>query len=126
VIEVIAQLNESPSKPMQLKGEGSKNIEDNDKLIEAHATIKLLKEKNQKLKEKNSTLSQELTSQISELKEDCYHLKKFIKNKLIQGKQLTNMYKRNLSLRSYNKKLSEDVYLAKNMCSNKNLEIFLK
>jgi hypothetical protein len=36
------------------------------------------------------------------------------------------MYKQNLSLRSYNIKLSEDVYLAKNMLSKKNLAIFLK
>jgi hypothetical protein len=43
---------------------------------------------------------------------------------MIQTKKLTNMYKQNLILRSYNRKISEDVYLAKNMLSKKNLAIF--
>jgi hypothetical protein len=36
------------------------------------------------------------------------------------------MYKKNLSLRSSNKKLAEDAYLEKNMLSKENMEIFLK
>jgi hypothetical protein len=45
---------------------------------------------------------------------------------MIQRKQLVNMYKQNLSLREDNRKLAEDIYLAKNMLSKKNLAIFLK
>jgi hypothetical protein len=52
-------------------------------------------------------------------------LKRDVKKKDIQRAQLVSMYKKNLSLRSSNIKLAEDVYLAKNMLSKKNLKIFL-
>jgi hypothetical protein len=45
---------------------------------------------------------------------------------MIQRKQLVNVYKQNLSLRVENKKLVEDLYLAKSMLSKKNFSIFFK
>ena len=45
---------------------------------------------------------------------------------MIQRKQLVNVYKHNLRMRADNRNLDEDLYLAKNMLSKKNLAIFLK
>ena len=45
---------------------------------------------------------------------------------MIQRKELVNVYKENLSLRVENRKLFEDLYLAKKILRKKNLAIFLK
>jgi hypothetical protein len=73
-----------------------------------------------------SHLVDNLSSQIDELAGECNQLKRNIRKKMIQRKQLVNVYKQNLSLRADNRKLVEDLYLAKNMLSKKNLAIFLK
>ena len=52
-------------------------------------------------------------------------LKRDVRKKDIQRAQWVSMYKQSLNLRSSNRKLAEDVYLAKNMLSKKNLKIFL-
>jgi TolA-binding protein len=88
--------------------------------------LKEVQEKNQRLHQENVTLNRQLSSQIDELSGDCNQLKRNIKKNMIQRKQLVNVYKQNLSLGEKNRKLAEDLYLAKNMLSKKNLAIFLK
>jgi len=125
-LKSIVQLKESPPKPLQLSPRFMSSKSKKDKLLAAQAEIKILKEKNLVLKQKNATLISHLTTQMGELAEECTKLRKSIKKKGIQRIQLVNMYKKNISLRADNRKLVEDVYLAKSMLSKKNLAIFLK
>jgi predicted RNase H-like nuclease (RuvC/YqgF family) len=124
-LEAIVQLSESPPESAPETEQGPK---DNwAKLFkDADRQLKEVQEKNQRLHQENVTLGRQLSSQIDELAGECNQLKRNIRKKMIQRKQLVNVYKQNLSLREENRKLAEDLYLAKNMLSKKNLAIFLK
>jgi hypothetical protein len=124
-LEAIVQLRESPSEPSPETVQGPKTNRA-QLLKNADRQLKEVQEKNQKLHQENVTLNQQLSSQMDELVEECNQLKRNIRKKVIQRKQLINMYKQNLHLREDNKKLTKDLYLAKNMLSKKNLAIFLK
>jgi hypothetical protein len=124
-LEAIVQLSESPPESAPETDQGPKTnwaqlFKDADR------QLKEVQEKNQKLHQENVTLNRQLSSQIDELAGECNQLKRNIRKKMIQRKQLVNVYKQNLSLREDNRKLVEDIYLAKNMLSKKNLAIFLK
>jgi hypothetical protein len=93
---------------------------------EIDSQLREVKENNHKLHQKNITLGRQLTSQVNELAEECNQLKKSIRRKRVQKKQLANIYQQNLILRVENRRLTENLYLAKNMLSKKNLAIFLK
>jgi hypothetical protein len=124
-LEAIVQLSESPPESSPETEKGPR--ENWDKLFKyADRQLKEVQEKNQRLYKENFTLGRQLSSQIDELAGECNHLKKNIRKKMIQRKQLVNIYKQNLSLREENKKLEEHLYLAKNILSKKNFAIFLK
>jgi hypothetical protein len=124
-LEAIVQLIEYPPEPSPETDQGPKTNQAQI-LKDANRQLKEVQEKNQKLHQENATLSQHLSSQMDELAEECNHLKRNIRKKMIQRKQFIYIYKKNLSFRADNRKLIEDIYLAKNMLSNKNLAIFLK
>jgi oligoribonuclease NrnB/cAMP/cGMP phosphodiesterase (DHH superfamily) len=67
-----------------------------------------------------------MSSQIDELAGECNQWKRNTRKKMIQRKELVNVYKQNLILRVENRKLFEDLYLAKKILRKKNLAIFLK
>jgi septal ring factor EnvC (AmiA/AmiB activator) len=118
-------LRDSPLEPTSEAEKRPK--EDWDKLFkETNSHLREVQEKNQKLHQENITLGRQLTSQVNELAEECNQLKKNIRRKRVQKKKLANIYKQNLSLRAENRRLTEHLYLAKNMLSKNNLAIFLK
>jgi hypothetical protein len=104
-LEAIVQLSESPLKSALETEQGhrenwAKLFKDTDR------QLKEVREKNQRLHQENITLGRQLSSQIDELAGECNQLKKNIRKKMIQRKQLVNIYKQNLSLRAENRKLA--------------------
>jgi hypothetical protein len=124
-LEAIVQLSESPPESATETDQEPKDYWA-QLFKDADRQLKEVQEKNQKLHQENVTLGSQLSSQIDELAGECNQLKKNIRNKMILRKQLVNVYKQNLGLGADNRKLAEDLYLAKNMLSKKNLAIFLK
>jgi hypothetical protein len=92
-------LSESPPKSSP---ETEQEPKDNWAKLFKDADIKLkeVQEKNQRLHQENVTLGRQLSSQIDELAGECNQLNKNMRKKMIQRKQLVNVYKWNLILRS--------------------------